>query len=43
MVFYEGVKSRKNELNPNLHNCVKYTVKAFEDHQTEIEFFKESN
>lgn len=37
--FMEGVKSRKNELNPNLHNCVKYTV-AFEDQQTQIEFFK---
>ena len=37
--FIEGVKSRKNELNPNKHNCVKYTV-AFEDQQTEIEFYK---
>ena len=37
--FIEGIKSRKNELNPNLHNCIKYTV-AFEDQQTEIEFFK---
>ena len=37
--FIEGVKSRKHELNPNIDNCVKYTV-AFEDEQTEIEFFK---
>ena len=37
--FIEGVKSRKNELNPNTDNCVKYTV-AFEDQQTEIEFYK---
>jgi len=37
--FIEGVKSRKHELNPNIDNCMKYTV-AFEDNQTEIEFFK---
>ena len=37
--FIEGVKSRKYELNPNIDNCVKYTV-AFEDEQTKIEFFK---
>ena len=37
--FIEGVKFRKMELNPNIENCIKYTV-AFEDEQTEIEFFK---
>ena len=37
--FLEGYKSRKYELNPNIDNCVKYTV-AFEDENTEIEFFK---
>ena len=37
--FVEGYKSRKNELNPNINNCIKYTI-AFEDEQTEIEFYK---
>ena len=37
--FLEGFKSRKNELNPNIDNCIKYTV-AFNDNETEIEFFK---
>ena len=37
--FIEGYKSRKNELNPNIDNCIKYTI-AFEDEQTEIEFYK---
>ncbi len=37
--FIEGFKSRKNELNPNTDNCIKYTV-AFEDQHTEIEFYK---
>ena len=37
--FLEGYKSRKHELNPNTDNCIKYTV-AFEDEQTEIEFYK---
>ena len=37
--FLEGYKSRKYELNPNIDNCIKYTV-AFEDGNTEIEFFK---
>jgi len=37
--FLEGYKSRKHEQNPNIDNCIKYTV-AFEDEQTEIEFYK---
>ena len=37
--FLEGVRSRKHELNPNVNNCVKYTV-AFEDEQTKIVFYK---
>ena len=37
--FIEGYKSRKHELNPNVDNCIKYTV-AFDDEQTEIEFYK---
>jgi formiminoglutamase len=37
--FLEGVRSRKHELNPNVNNCVKYTV-AFEDEQTQIVFYK---
>ena len=37
--FIEGYKSRKNELNPNIENCIKYTI-VFEDEQTEIEFYK---
>jgi formiminoglutamase len=37
--FVNGYKIRKNELNPNLKNCVKYTV-AFEDSKNEITFYK---
>jgi len=37
--FVDGYKIRKNELNPNLKNCVKYTV-AFEDGKNEITFYK---
>ncbi len=37
--FIEGYKSRKHELNPNVDNCIKYTV-AFDDEQTEIQFYK---
>ena len=37
--FIEGYKSRKNELNPNIENCIKYTI-VFEDEQREIEFYK---
>ena len=37
--FIEGYNSRKNELNPNIENCVKYTI-VFEDEQTESEFYK---
>ena len=37
--FLSGYKARKHELNPNLDNCIKYTV-AFEDEETEIEFYK---
>ena len=37
--FIDGYKLRKNELNPNLKNCVKYTV-AFEDGKNEIVFYK---
>ena len=28
--FIDGIKSRKNELNPNIKNCIKYTV-SFDD------------
>ena len=37
--FIEGVKSRKNELNPNIKNCIKYTV-SFDDGKNEIIFYK---
>lgn len=37
--FIEGYKARKQELNPNLKNCIKYTV-AFEDGKNEIIFYK---
>lgn len=37
--FIDGYKMRKQELNPNLKNCVKYTV-AFEDSRNEIIFYK---
>ena len=37
--FVDGYKMRKQELNPNLKNCIKYTV-AFEDGKNEIIFYK---
>ena len=37
--FIDGYKMRKQELNPNLKNCIKYTV-AFEDCKNEIVFYK---
>jgi formiminoglutamase len=37
--FIMGYKSRKNELNPNIKNCIKYTV-SFEDGKNEIVFYK---
>ena len=37
--FIDGYKMRKQELNPNLKNCIKYTV-AFEDGKNEIVFYK---
>ena len=37
--FILGYKSRKNELNPNVKNCIKYTV-SFEDGKNEIVFYK---
>ncbi len=37
--FIDGYKMRKNELNPNLKNCIKYTV-AFDDGKNEIVFYK---
>ena len=37
--FVDGYKMRKQELNPNLKNCMKYTV-AFEDGKNEIIFYK---
>lgn len=37
--FIEGYKQRKNELNPDLSSCIKYTV-AFEDGRNEIVFYK---
>ena len=37
--FLDGVKSRKNELNPNIKNCIKYTV-SFDDGKNEIIFYK---
>jgi formiminoglutamase len=37
--FIDGYKVRKNELNPNIRDCAKYTV-AFEDGKNEITFFK---
>ena len=37
--FVDGYKMRKQELNPNLKNCVKYTV-AFDDGKNEIIFYK---
>ena len=40
--FVDGYKMRKNELNPNINNCEKYTV-AFEDGKNEIIFYKSQN
>ena len=37
--FIDGYKKRKNELNPNLENCIKYTV-YFEDQKNQIVFYK---
>ena len=37
--FIDGYKIRRQELNPNLKNCIKYTV-AFEDGKNEIVFYK---
>ena len=37
--FLLGYRSRKNELNPNIKNCIKYTV-SFEDGKNEIIFYK---
>ena len=37
--FIDGYKIRKDELNPNLKDCSKYTV-AFEDGKNEITFYK---
>ncbi len=37
--FVDGYKIRKNELNPNMKDCTKYTV-AFEDGKNEIIFYK---
>lgn len=37
--FLDGIKSRKNELNPNVKNCIKYTV-SFDDGKNEIIFYK---
>ena len=40
--FIDGYKGRRNELNPNIKNCTKYTV-AFEDGKNEITFYKSQN
>ena len=37
--FVDGYTIRKNELNPNMKDCTKYTV-AFEDGKNEIVFYK---
>ena len=37
--FLEGVKHRKDELNPDLKSCTKYTV-SFDDGVNEVEFYK---
>ena len=37
--FLLGYRARKNELNPNIKNCIKYTV-TFEDGKNEIIFYK---
>ena len=40
--FVSGYKIRKNELDPNIKECSKYTV-AFEDGKNEIVFYKSLN
>jgi len=40
--FIDGYKIRRNELNPNLKDCTKYTV-AFEDGKNEINFYKSNS
>ena len=40
--FIDGYKIRRNELNPNIKACSKYTV-AFEDGKNEIVFYKSQN
>jgi len=37
--FLQGFKQRKNELNPNLNECTKYTV-SFDDGVNEVVFYK---
>lgn len=37
--FLQGYSQRKNELNPYLNNCIKYTV-TFDDGVNEVEFYK---
>ena len=37
--FLNGYTKRKNEINPNLNNCVKYTV-SFDEGKNEIVFYK---
>ena len=37
--FLDGFKQRKNELNPNLNECTKYTV-SFDDGENEVQFYK---
>ena len=37
--FLDGFKQRKNELNPNLNECTKYTV-SFDDGKNEVQFYK---
>ena len=37
--FLDGFKQRKNELNPNLNECTKYTV-SFDDGLNEVQFYK---
>ena len=37
--FIDGYLMRKQELNPNINNCIKYTV-PFEDGKNEIVFYK---
>ncbi|MEE2954325.1 MAG: arginase family protein [Bacteroidota bacterium] len=40
--FLEGYIKRKNEINPNIKDCTKYTV-AFEDEKNEIIFYKSNS